>query len=51
MKNKPETKLDNKIPHRDRKNPNSRENYRAQKQMQNATRGKQVWNGKEWVRP
>lgn len=46
------TKLDakEKRPSRDRKNGHSAEVFAAKRREMNAKRGKQVWNGKEWVR-
>jgi hypothetical protein len=40
------------ISHRDRKNPNSRQEYRELKHKLNAERGKQTYNfeTKEWTR-
>lgn len=46
------TKKKNAIPHRDRKNPGSRERYREAKHARNMERGPQFWSEKlkEWVR-
>lgn len=46
------TKKKNTTPHRDRKNPHSREEYRAKKHARNVERGPQFWSEKlkEWLR-